>query len=171
MGRCTGPSKEKEHKLLEKMKTQIAFLLFALLVGVSGEALQNVKAQDNADIQDAKVSDALAALDALDSGNESGEDALESAADEDDEDAMMAADPEPVPRYRGRRRGRRCRRFRGRLICSGRVRNDLKCRRRRGQLICCRCMYGRIRYSPRREKVCKRGRNGRRSCRYLRKRG
>merc|ERR1739838_1092300 len=82
MGRCTGPSKEKEHKLLEKMKTQIAFLLFALLVGVSGKALQNVKAQDNAEIQAAKVSDALAALD---SGN-----------DRDDEDAMMAADPEPL---------------------------------------------------------------------------
>jgi len=86
------------------MKTQIAFLLFALLVGVSGEALQNVKAQDNADIQAAKVSDAWAALDsgnesgedALDSGDHDGEDELDSAEDaEDDEDALMAADPEP----------------------------------------------------------------------------
>merc|ERR1739838_807348 len=88
--------------VLLKMKTQIAFLLFALLVAVSGKALQN-----DADIQAVKVSDALAALDALDSGNESGEDALDSVddeddeadeddeTDEDDEDAMMAADPEP----------------------------------------------------------------------------
>merc|ERR1739838_188308 len=83
--------------VLLKMKTQIAFLLFALLVAVSGKALQN-----DADIQATKVSDALAAQDALDSGNESGEDALDSVdneddeADEDDEDEMMAADPEPA---------------------------------------------------------------------------
>merc|ERR1712061_918969 len=101
MGRCTGPSKEKEHKLLLKMKMQIAFLLFALLVAVSGKALQNVKAQDKADIQAAKVSVA-----ALDSGNESGEDALDSA---NDEDAMMAADPEP----------RNCYYIFGRLRCYG----------------------------------------------------
>merc|ERR1739838_370249 len=111
--------------VLLKMKTQIAFLLFALLVAVSGKALQN-----DADIQAVKVSDALAAQGALDSGNESGEDALDSGddeddeADEDDEDAMMAADPEP---------------FFWHIF----IRHYERCHSRHGRRICCRYSHGR----------------------------
>merc|ERR1739838_1174474 len=101
------------------MKTQIAFLLFALFVAVYGEAVQNEQAKDIADIQAAKMSDALAMY-AMDSANDnsgedamvsanddsgdnamvsanddSGDNAMDSANDDSGEDAMMAADPEP----------------------------------------------------------------------------
>merc|ERR1739838_1260821 len=53
----TRSKRKNVHKLLRAMKTQIVFLLFALLVIVNGAALRKEKAADNAGQEDVMASD------------------------------------------------------------------------------------------------------------------